>query len=251
MTVRARLFATLLALPLALSACNPAAHPAATPLPVPVAAAGSGSDALIMRAYDVPQAYAAEIAGVVNRLMWRGQDAPRAGNAESGPGGMLLVTAPAGIHPGVEQIVARLKEKPPAPPSTVEITYWAVSAKRSDAAIIAPALTEIDPAIQALIKAEGPQTFSLLEKQRMHSLSGDDAKVLGNFFEIGQVASAREGKIVAQLKIRAHEAKASLETKVQLPQDDLLILGQSGIATPDKPQEYQTVYYVVRAHVIE
>ena len=65
---------------------------------------------------------------MVNRLLYKGQNVARAGNAESGPGGLLLVTAPAGIHPGVEQIVARLKEKAPAPPATVEITYWAVAA---------------------------------------------------------------------------------------------------------------------------
>lgn len=242
----------------ALLACTPTPPPPPGPPgphgpPPPPPPGSAAPEALVMRAYDVPAVYAPEVAGVVNRMLWRGQNLPREGNAETGMGGLLIVTAPAGIHPGVEQLVTRLKEKAPAPPATVEITYWALTGVPAEAPSVPAALEEVKPALEAVLKNEGPRVFNLLEKQRIRSMAGYEAEVLGRHFEIGQNASAREGRVSAQLRIRSHKTKASLQTFVQLPADELLVLGQAAIEVPDTLQDQPraSVYYIVRAHIVD
>jgi hypothetical protein len=226
---------------LSLSACNRSPEPPPPP-----------GDVMVMRAYDVPPAYAPELAGVVNRLLWRGQNEPRLGNAETAPGGQLLVSAPAGVHPGIEQIVSHLRDAPPAPPApppTVELTYWAVAGSPAQATSAPATLDEIKPALDAVTKAEGPRAFTVLEKLRARSLAGEKAQVQGSFVAVNQVASARDGKVTASVEIRAIAGGSGIETKVQLDQDALLVLGQAGLDAKDEPG--RSVYYVVRAHVAE
>ena len=85
----------------ALVACSPAA-PAAPAL---------SHDDLVLKAYDVPSEQASELQGIINGLLYVAHDQPRHGSASLAPSGQLLVAAPAAFHPGIADVVAKLKSR--------------------------------------------------------------------------------------------------------------------------------------------
>lgn len=238
MTIRALILTMSL---LALVGCERAPR-AAAPAP-------QNDDALVMRTYDVPPAYAAEVAAVINRLLYRGKDAPPAGSAQLGPGGRLLVSAPAGIHPGVEKLIEDLKARAPAPPPSVEVTYWALLGRPAETTEAPPGANEIAPALKAIVDADGPLKFELLEKQRVRSLSGEDVQVEGREMRVHHVASARGDAVLARVRIRQERLPGAVDTTVQVPAGELVVLGQSGVELPGEARGRAHLYYVVRARV--
>ena len=229
---------------------QPACQPQ-TSAPAPAAPAASGPERLEMKSYAVPQAVAGELANVLNRLLFRGKEAPPAGKASVGPGGQLLVTAPAGVQAGIKDMLAELGETAPEAPPTVEITYWVVEAVPGAAAERAPNLQAVGAALDVIAREEGDRTFTLLEKLRVQQMSGSEGnKVSGREIRVGQTASVRDGKVVAQLWVDRIQQHGELNTQVSLPLGKLLVLGQAGADSGEKGTVGPDVYYIVRAAVL-
>jgi hypothetical protein len=231
---------------LSFSACQP--QPTAPP--APTAPTATGPERLEMRAYAVPQAVAGELANVMNRLLYRGKESPPAGKASVGPGGQLLVTAPVGVQAGIKDMLARMGDAPPEAPPTVEITYWVVEGQAGAGAERAANLNAVAPALDAIAKEEGDRTFTLLEKLRVQQVSGSEGKVTGREIRVGQTASVRDGKVVAQLWVDRIRQHGELNTQVALPLGKLLVLGQAGGESAEKGTVGPDVYYIVRAAVL-
>ena len=244
-----RLALTVL-LALAATACTRDAAPvagtaAATP-PAPAA-----TNAVELRAYATPPELAGELANVLNGQFYRNKEEPPIGRAHVGPGGQLLVTAPASVQTGVEALVKSVGDAPPEPPPVVEVTYWSVVAKPSTAeAAPSPDLAEIAPALEAIRSVEGPRAFTLEEKLRVQQVSGSEANVRGMALSARQSASAREGVIVADLSLHRNQGPGDLATQVALPVGKLLVLGQAGGHPDEGTGAPVSVYFIVRATVL-
>lgn len=228
---------------LTLTACHRPAEPAASAAPV--------REAIEMRAYDVPQSLAPELRGVIDRLLaWGEKGEVRLGRAALGPGGRLVVSATPAVHAGIEQLVAGLRDDPPAEPAVVEMTYWLVEARPADApSDPPPALAALRPALDAITAADGPRRFTPIETLRLRSAAGEHGEIEGRRVKAHQTASVRGGDVLARIDLR-HRG-GGFETDLALPLDTLLVLGQTGADPPagDDGAPPGDLYYIVRARV--
>ena len=227
----------------------PGCQPLATDPPTPPGA-GAGPDRVEMRAYRVPPSVAGELSDVLNRLMYTTREQAPTGTAQVGPGGLLLVTGPIGVHAGLEAMLKELGDRSGAAPPTVQVTYWMVQG-RPGAGELAPELQEIAPALQTIAKEEGPRAFTLVEKLRVRQLSGNEGNVQGTALRVEQNATARDGMVLARLALRRTKEQGELVTQVGLPPGKLLVLGQAGGDSAEAGARGPDVYYIVRAEVLD
>lgn len=237
--------ALALALPFALAACfNPADHKPKV----------DGEQPLVLKSYDVPQAYASEVGGIVRRLLAAQGDKPALGSASIGPGGRVLVAAPEGIQQGVRELVDSLVANKPAPPATVTIEVWVVAGRPAAEGASAPHLAEIAPALDAVTKSQGPIEFRLVEKVSLTSVSGQNGSASGANTQLQVTATALKTSVIADLEIDP-AGPSRLNTRVQIANGELVVLGQSGYTPiPGMPYfeerahpEGLTLFYIVRA----
>ena len=128
---------------------------------------------------------------------------------------------------------------------TVELHYFLVVGRPGAATSPAPAaLAEIEPALDEIVKSQGPQTFTLSERASLSSLHDEEGR-LNNFGEelrrIKQVAVQTSDSIYAKISIRWKTDK--LETRVHLEPGRFVVLGATGQHAGDGDG---TMYYVIR-----
>lgn len=236
-------------LALLLTAC----HLGATPT-----SSTTETEPLILRSYDVPSAYAAEINSVVRQLLRaHGDEKNTVGSSSLGPGGRLLVAAPESFQRGVKELVEGLNAKHPVPPASVTTESWVVVARPAAKPVpLTPALAEVAPALDAVTKAQGPLEFALMEKVLTSGLSGGLSRTHGAHVELESQGTVFDDRIVADLRINP-PGGAGLSTRVTLPANKLLVIGQSGYSpTPDVPfwskdgqAQDMSLFYVIRVSV--
>jgi hypothetical protein len=204
---------------------------------------------LMLRSYQVPDQTAAEMERILNNIL-RLEEISY-GRAMEGPGGQVFVAAPESVHLGVEELIEQLRESSPTAPPTILLTYWAVIGDPAPETEVAPGLGEVEPALEAIAAADGPLSFTLLEKIRLHSLSGEKGKAEGQQLVTRQLATARDGRVIAYLEIGMQRLSGHTETRVNLEPDQVLVLGQTGL--PNRPGERKhsatNLYIIVRAQV--
>ena len=224
----------------------------------------AASDALVLRAYDVPAEHAAELQGIVEGLLWVGKDQPRRGSAALAPSGQLLVSAPAGFQPGIADVIAKLKSGPATTAPTITLDYWIVlgasAAADTKGALVAP---EIGPALDALLKSQGGMKLALMERLSVSSQSGSDGRAEGSLWQTKQTAAVHGDKVVADIDIRGMRIQGDLQTRVEIPIGKIVVLGQAGsklggparemLVDPDLAKAADvgtaTAFYIVRAQV--
>ncbi len=225
------------------------------------APAGVGDAApLELRSYALPEGAQQEAVAIVRQLLDRGKDAPRLGSAVAGPGGQLMVTAPASFQAGVADFVEHLRTSPPSPPPTISLEYWLVfgrplgagadPGKATDLAAFDPALM---PALKAIAKANGPMQLAPGPRVKIAAISGDWASAEDRGWQIKQRATVAQGALLAEVRIQP-ESAAQLETRVQFKPDQLVVLGYAGVrgkaaevfGDEDAAEGSVTAFYVVR-----
>jgi len=239
---------------LAIVACQAAAAPRDNP-----------TDDLVLRAYSVPAPYGPEILSVIRGLFYRAKDVPPMGTVAISPSGELMVAAPKAFHPGIEQFLAGLAKAPPAPPASIRIDYWVViggpTVKPDDVSVPGQ---EIQSVLDAIRESQGPMQFTLLEKASATSLSGEGANNDGKRLHISQNAAAYGDRVIANIDIGLRGPN-TFKTRVQIPLNKSVVLGQSNFAAKDwdrpaspsstKPgaapaaNAESAVFYVIRAQV--
>jgi hypothetical protein len=216
----------------------------------------AGEAAMVLRAYDLPSEYSAEIGGMIRRLLKpNGDDKPAIGSASVGPGGKLLVAAPDGIQEGVQQLVDALRTKQPPPPATVTIEVWVVAGRAAAEGRGLEALGEAKTAIEAVIGREGPMEVALLEKLSLSSISGQHASTFGANLKMSQVATVIDDRVLADISLDT-VGPNELATRVELINGRMLVLGQAGFIPSNRSMPFFTeepaaksasLFYVVRA----
>jgi hypothetical protein len=217
-------------------------------------ACGNGNDGpsdhgLELRSYQVPDQTAPEMEKILNNIL-RIEEISY-GRAMEGPTGQLIVAAPESVHLGIEGLILQLQESSPAAPPTITVSYWAVIGEPATETSIAAGLGEVEPALDTIVTADGPLSFTLLEKIRLPSLSGEQGESYGQQICAWQVATARDGQVLANLRISLQQGTGHTETWINLEPDQLLVLGQTGL--PNRPGERKhsatNLYIIVRAQV--
>jgi len=216
--------------------------------------ASAAEPAPLMKTYDVPSGQGPQIRSVINAALDRGENNPRLARVELSPNGKLVVVGPQGIQDGVKELLDQLAKEPAQPPPpTISFTYWLVVGKKAKdaSAPTPPELAEIASALAAIQKADGPVSFSSLEKLSMLSQADEFAEQQsGRSTYVRQRASLQDGKVIADLRLQNGPQK--LETRVQVAPGQLLVLGQSGWAGPkagaNAPDD-ETLSWVARADV--
>ena len=213
-----------------------------------------GTPELLLKTYDVPARQVQQIHAVLsNTFAGLGDHMPA--RVQGSPDGQLLVIGSAGIHRGVEELVAKMAEsKPMPPPPTVEIEYWFVTGQPAKETAIGLELQQIAAALEAVASAQGAMRFDKLESARLSTLSDERGETSGKHTSIDQRASVSVGKIIADIKLHTI-AGARLETRLSLSPDKLIVLGETGVnmgnfkTNPVPGEGPFTLFYVIRATV--
>ncbi len=212
------------ALLLPLTACE---RPPAVPATAAAAAVPAPTE---LRIYEVPGAFQGELRGVLQRLLYRGKDQARAGTVALGPGGRLLVTATPTFHTGVVELVERIKKEKPTAPPTMRIEYDLVLGLASETPTDEGKFPAgIRHVIKALQEKHGPMDMRLADQVSILSLSGEEAAAAGAMVNVRQEASVRGDVILAELAVMPGGGH-DIHTRLQLPIDEVVVLGYAGIA---------------------
>lgn len=203
---------------------------------------------LVLKTYEVPSAYASEVGAIVRHLLSpMGKEEPSRGSASLAPGGRLLVAAPAGFQEGIKEMVDSLNQHKPPPPQPVTLEAWVVVGKPADKAVESPgtkAFGVIAPALDMVMRNQGPMEFALMEKLQLSAVSGEHASTNGATVSMNCTATALQDQILADLRINP-DGPAQFDTRVQLPHGRLMVLGQSGYV-PHGPEQ---PFFADRGHV--
>ncbi len=207
---------------------------------------------LVMRTYTVAPEYGDELKGVLQGMFNQGGDVPRLGTVRLPREGLVVVTAPASMHAGIEEIIASLGSVAPTPPPTIQITYWAVQGEVADETVWPGRLEHLREALDAMAEVDGPMNFTLQEKIVLNSLSGSYASTDGPYFSVQQTATSHNGVIHAKIYIRKGP-RMELRTTVRLDPGQLMVLEQAGFTTMVQaaPELAQTsTYLILQAEVV-
>lgn len=214
-------------------------------------------NAIVLQTYEVPAEYALEVSTFIRDLLIQsGKDIARIGEVRIGPGDMITVAAPASIHRGIEKLIDNIVKAKPEPSLLVSLTYWIVVGSPAKGPAWPPQLNEIESALQAISASEGPMSFDLHERLHLRSLSGESASLSGGMTRVSQVATVHEGSVLGDINIYSSGMEQTVNTKVQIGFDDVLVLGQSGCpqfpVVPGrqgiKCESDSNVFYIVRAN---
>jgi hypothetical protein len=214
---------------------------------------------IVMRTYKVPPGQEK----LVQRLLHHTTSYPIAVMSEKGMNtqlvnpqpqftgnGYFVLAAPENIQDGVRQLLDELaKTPPPAPPASIDATYWLVLGWPAKDTTISDRLTEITPALKGLGNL-GPMRFELLERLELGALDGDEAYALGNIAEIKQTAARDGNAFELRVEVKAFgDPPGRVDTTVTVKSGQFAVFGQSGFVPKGTPaaEAKPTLFYVVRA----
>jgi hypothetical protein len=188
---------------------------------------GTGEEELVLRSYAAP-GRAHELEEPIRRLLLLKER--QVGTVQVGPGDQLLVLAPRSVHEGLAELIANQADAGGATaPSSVLMTYWFVAAQPAARKVQrAEELKEIQPVLDEIEDAQGPQDFRLIEGVRLRQAEGNGGGATTPKVEIRQRISVSDGNVVAW--IRADPVGPNLiDTTVNLRAGQFLVLGQLGL----------------------
>ena len=208
------------------------------------------TDSLVLRTYEVPKGSARSVVATLDATFWMGEQQRRLGRVSITPDGRLLVLASQNVQVGVQTLVDEITKHPPTYEQRIELHYFVLLGKPAASPQPPPAgVSEIQPALDEIVRSQGPQTFTVTQRVRLSSLNGDDGKVETEQVKIWQKAALTNDGVDALVGVQLAKSEKStfgdrIETRVQLGADHIAVLGatsQHADAT-----DGSTLYYVVR-----
>lgn len=229
----------LAALVLAVTGCNPPS------IPAPPAKTD-----MQLGIYEVPPGTARDLRSALNNaLQGSGKEGVEAfGRASLAPDGRLVVLAPEKIQQGVRSMVEQVARKPAAVPARADMTYWFVAGKRAEKAELPPSLAEIKPALDELVRTQGPMQFRQIEQLKISTLSGENGSARGATSRVNQEPAVGSGVVMARVNLSV--GSKNLDTTLQIKPRQLVVLGQSNWSDKEGDAE-EALFYVVRADVTD
>jgi hypothetical protein len=200
--------------------------------------------ALILRTYDVPKGSARSVVAVLDSTFWLGEQQKRLGRASITPDGRLAVLAPSNVHTGVQTLVDEVAKHPPTFDQTIELHYFLVLGKPAPAPQPPPpGVAEIQPALDEIVRSQGPQTFTVVQRAHLATLNGEGGKVEADKLKITQKAAQTNDGVDAIVTMD-FSGNDKIDSRVHLTEDRIVVLGATGQRSD--PGDGTTLYYVVR-----
>jgi hypothetical protein len=213
-------------------------------------AASEQGSALVLRSFEVDPDLAGELEIILNEALARGENEAPVGRVSVGPGGRLIVAAPAAVLDAVEVLITDVEAASPPPPPVISMTYWVVRGTPAAETSWPERLGEVAQALEGICAAEGTTRFIIEEKVQLRSLSGERANSMAREYRVTQRATERDGRVLVSVTLQnTRRASGSIETRLQLAPGQLLVLGQTGVGGVEASDEQASVYFIVRAGV--
>jgi hypothetical protein len=206
--------------------------------------AASDESALVLRTYDVPKGSARAVVTTLDNTFWIGEQKTRVGRAAITPDGRLAVLATQNVQVGVQTLIEEVAKHPPTYEQSVELHYFVLLGKPAASPQPPPAgVSEIQPALDEIVRSQGPQTFTLAQRVRLTSQNGNDGEVEAEQLKVHQkVAQTNDGvDAIISMAFAKHD---KVDTHVHLAADRVVVLGATN-PHADAP-DASTLYYVVR-----
>lgn len=213
------------------------------------------SNAIELHTYDVPKGSIRPLLTTFKDGFWVDDKTPPTGRATMTPDGRLMVVAPHNLQVGVQALVDEVAKHPPTVDSTIELHYWMVMGHPSAApGPLTPGLKEVQPALDEIVKTQGPQTFTLIQHVQLSSLQDEWGKAEaspgdspGTKLVISQHALQSSDAVFAQVEIHYGKNDA-IETRVNLVTGQTVVLGTTGQRLSDAADagDGATLYYLLR-----
>jgi hypothetical protein len=166
------------------------------------------------------------------------------GRASITPDGRLAVLATQNVQEGVQTLIEEITKHPPTYEQSIELHYFVILGKPAAGPQPPPAgVSEIQPALDEIARAQGPQTFTVAERMQLSSLNGDGGKAETEQLKIFQKAAQTNDGVDARVEIQFAK-NDKLETRVHLVADRIVVLGAT--SQHSDAGDGSTLYYVVR-----
>lgn len=216
----------------------------------------AAKQALVMKTYEVPGGYGQQVKSVLSSAFYGVKDHVGA-RAVVGPDGQLVVVGPAGLHEGVQALLATMKDKPAAtPPPTFGMRTWLVlGSPTGGEGHRRGALKSAGAALDALEKAQGAMDFWLLERLDVQVLGDDRAEVRGRHAQAGVRASVWNERLLMDVQLKA--GRSEITTRLSARPGQQVVLGEAGANLRDfdghpLPEGHEgpvTLFYIVQADI--
>jgi hypothetical protein len=219
-----------------------------------------GSEAVVLRSYEVKPEIAVEISNALRATLAGGKDRAAYGQVSLSPSGQLLVTAPPSVQQGVAKILEDIASRQPPPTPTIRFEAWLVAASPGER-VDSPNLKELEPALRAVEESKGSLRFELVEKLSTQVRSGQSSEIQGQRSTMEVSTSLRRDSkdqplIAARIELHllnfspgyfnpTGHGGPGLEAQTELRPGEMLVVGQSSLS--DKSAPDRELYYVVRA----
>ncbi|MDB4998817.1 MAG: hypothetical protein JWM74_6249 [Myxococcaceae bacterium] len=198
---------------------------------------------LVLRTYDVPKGSARAVVSTLGDTFWMGEN-KLVGRASITPDGRLAVLATQNVQEGVQTLIDEITKHPPTYEQSIELHYFVLLGKPAAGPQPPPAgVSEIQPAIDEIVRTQGPQTFTVAERMQLSSLNGDNGKAETEQLRISQKAAQTNEGVDARVEIQFAK-NDKLETRVHLVADRIVVLGAT--SQHSDAGDGSTLYYVVR-----
>jgi hypothetical protein len=215
------------------------------------------SNPVELQTYDVPKGSVRPLITTMKDAFWVDEKTAPVGRATITPDGRLMVVAPRNVQTGVQTLVDQVTKHPPTIDSTIELHYWLVMGRATPtAAPASAALKEVEPALDEIVRAQGPQTFTLVQHVQLSSLQDEWGKAEAapgdsptSKLVISQHAVQSDDGVFGQLEIHYGKNDA-IETRVNLAPGQTIVLGTTGQRMGGVADagdgDGATLYYLVR-----
>ena len=211
-----------------------------------------------LRSYEVPREYRDDLRTMLAMALFSGAENEQI-NVTNGPGSTLLVTAPARIHRGVEQVLSADLEMPVTGSAT--LTYWFLIGRRLDGvegsapySVAGRQVPVLEPILEQVANAQGATEFALLEEFQLSSLSRH-AEATGRLGSVSQNATRSGDQVVAD--VNATLTPHRFQSRVALEDGQFLVLGYVGLNSeflqPRVGQDlagFSTLYCIITADFV-
>lgn len=196
--------------------------------------------------YEVPEATEYEVESVINSILGVGEDGERIGRARVLPNNLVVVSAPAAVHPGIDRFIKQLWDKPIASTQRIRIHYWLVRGTPGSGQVD-DSLSDIETALNDLASTAGPMHFERLDYVQHALRSGAHAGVEGGEINGNVEAAARGDRIALDLNLAAPTIRSSVRTQMDLNNGETVVLAQMGGQTRDGENPDAVHVFVIRA----
>jgi hypothetical protein len=225
----------------------------------PATPSGSAPPPVVLRTWELPPGYAPRLVGSLQRVL------DEQGRAQEGPGGSLMVVAPAKVLDGVDVVVRSALDAPAAPPPrNVEVEYWLVRGVPAAEASRGAGLDALGAVLDTIQMTDGPLALTLAGTRRLRTLDGDRGTLEDDALKISQTVGIEPGArtIVADVGVRVpygmSESTArftgsvylqtEVQTRLSVASGAVAVLSQAGFPSEEGPS---SLYLLVRPTIVE